>query len=277
MSILWVIVFLQKLFYAFSMISLRKSLRRWSVFLFPGLLGAFLLSCTVKTRDDLQSPDKAQAPLQTDIQEHSVKEDRSRFEDVRQEIPGDIKRENDELALVLSLMKDFKNSPSEVRSRFDRVMRRKRDDFNKKIRQEREDYTREERLKRDSYLSLASEQKEQLRDKSLDRDRKEFLSRKYRDERDRFFNDAREQRQDKENQWRERHRDFESYLREKRTEFEDELRGYTQQYYEYESNLRLKAKMDAKSENMQQEDAAADINEFDLIYSKPATPLKTDE
>lgn len=267
------------------MISLRKSLRRWSVTrptsVLVFALAAVLAGCAVKTRESLNAEEKARpVPGTGDVEEYSIKQDRSHLEELRKDIPEPVRRENDELALVLGLMKDYNTAPSEIRSRFDRVYRKQRDKFNKDLRRERDEYSRTERKKRDDFLRELKDKRTALDRTKPDRQRRDLFYQRYREDRDRFFNEAREQRMDKESEWRQRNKDFEEYLREKRGDFEDELRSYTKRYYEYQSAKRLQKQMENKASDLERRKKAEEQNpmlEFDRIYTKPANQLKTDE
>ena len=272
------------------MISHQKSLRLKSVL----LLTSFLLgSCAIKTRNDLKEEEVTKANLNQEKLEYSLKEDRSHLDELRKDIPEPIKQKNDELALVLDLMKDLKLHPSKVRNRFDKVLRKKRNAFNKKKRRERDDYTKNERKERDQFLAEIKKMREEFKDSKPDKEKRKRFNRDYKEKRDDFFNTAREKRLEKESIWREKSREFEAYIREKRYEFNDEMRSYSKRYYEYHKNKKLKKKTERKANRLRRQNrlyspgdmfstkspsaAAKKEDDFDNIYSKPAMPLQPDD
>ncbi|MEQ1876590.1 MAG: hypothetical protein ABL958_08085, partial [Bdellovibrionia bacterium] len=69
-----------------------------------------------------------------------LKEDRTRLDELRAEIPDDVKTENDELAFSLNLAGDGTKAPSEVWSKFNDAARKRRESYDKTERKVREDY-----------------------------------------------------------------------------------------------------------------------------------------
>ena len=134
------------------------------------------------SKDNTYREGKAPPPTLVD-EKYSLVDDRKKLDELRQQVPADQKTKNDELAFVLNLLGEVKRPPSEIRSRFDAVVRKKRELFNKDAGREREDFTKQERKKREDFLA---EQK---------KNRDDFLvSKPKKDERDEFFQQSEEKR-----------------------------------------------------------------------------------
>jgi hypothetical protein len=169
---------------------------------------------------------------------YSLTNDRQAFDEIRAAVPEQKRRENDELAFVLNLLTEIKLPPSEIRSKFDTVVRKKREAFDKDARKEREEFNKQERQKREDFL------------KNQDSARKEFNAiKRSKDERDRFFgnNDEarknyfanqREKRDDYESSIRERRKNFDDYIRERQNYFNQELRSYSKKHEEFKKSER---------------------------------------
>jgi hypothetical protein len=189
----------------------------------------FISGCQSRETAD-NKYEKSNTPSGLVDSKYSLSSDRQAFDDIRSSVPEQKKRENDELAFVLNLLSEVKLPPSEIRSKFDSVVRKKREVFDKDARKEREEFNKQERQKRDDFL------------KNQDLARKEFNAVKHsKDERDRFFasNDEarktyfanqREKRDDFESSMRERRKNFDDYIRERQNYFNQELRSYSKKY-----------------------------------------------
>lgn len=240
------------------MISHRRSLRPWSA----GLLICTLLltaSCGITTKrgsfaDDETSDGSQKAATEAD--EYSIKEDRSHLSELRKEIPQETQKKNDELAVVLDLMKELKLHPSAIRSRFDRVVRKKRDRFNKKLRRERDAYNKDERKKRDAFLRDLKKKRAEFKKRDIKektREARNIFNQDYKEKRDDFFNDAKEKRIERESEWKIQRKEFYDYIKEKRNEFNDEMRSYNKRYYEYKDGKKLKQRMDKKAKRLERQ------------------------
>lgn len=287
------------------MISHQKSLRPLSLIL--TLL--VLTSCSLKTRkevdakneakseatghfNDAQKTEKTNYSIYSGSTEYSIQADRSELSELRKQIPVEKKRKNDELALVLELMQELKLHPSKVRSRFDKVLRKKRNKFNKDLRKERDAFNKDERKKRDQFLDDLKRKRKRFRALKTTRDQQKSFNEEYREQREDFFNEAREKRLEQESEWRQERRDFEAYIREKRSEFNDEMRSYNKRYYEYHKAKKLQKRMKSKEARIKrrqvyqpgdmfssqpsrsQRDQSRGSSSFDQIYSKPAHLLQ---
>lgn len=208
-------------------------------FLILNLVALALTGCQVATtRPELADEEKAEEPRVSD--EYSLKADRAKFAELRKDIPVEKQNENDEQALTASLLGTGERPPSEIREKFDRLMRKKRENFRKDREKIRTTYSRDEKKRREAYLDQLKEQREEFRSSkhSADEGRKFYseIEEKRRD----FFYEEREKRSDFESDHREKQKDFEDYMREKQNEFQQELRAYTRRYDERQKALRLK-------------------------------------
>ena len=66
------------------------------------------------------------SPCFAESQELSLKQDREELEQLRKDIPEDIKKENDDWAFTLNLFTDKKRSSGKIQSQFDRTYNKAR-------------------------------------------------------------------------------------------------------------------------------------------------------
>ena len=181
--------------------------------------------------------------------EVSLKADRSEFDELRKNMPAEVRKENDELAGILQLLRDPKGEyqpPEKIRERFSKIMRDKRERNDKQFRQEREDYTRLEKDKRAEFTeSQKSEKEDFLGDKPSSEKRKRFFDMQD-EKRSRFYDDSREKRRSFEAEISTRRRNFEDYNREKTNLFNSELRNYQKEFDERRKGEDLKRRMEQK-------------------------------
>ena len=90
--------------------------------------------------------------LAADEAEVSLKDDRRSIEELRQNIPPEIRAENDALKESLALLGEVKKSPQEHREKFDRKMREMREKKRKERQKTRQEFSKNERTKRDKFL-----------------------------------------------------------------------------------------------------------------------------
>lgn len=223
--------------------------------------------------------------------EYSLKEDRSELESLRSEIPEPVRQKNDELALILGMMKEYSTPPDKIRRKFDAFMRKKRNKFNRDLRREREDFNYQERTKRDKFLEALKKRRSDFYDTKPDKRERTRFKKDYDRDRDQFFADAREKRKDREADFRQRRRDFQSYIHEKRRDFSDELRAYTKGYYDFQKAKKLKKRMKKKADKLSRKKAREErsgsffvnnkamgqLKEFEVIPLKPATTLQPED
>jgi hypothetical protein len=156
--------------------------------------------------------------------------DRAELAELRKEIPESTREQNDEIAFVLGLMAKSTKPPSEIRSQFNGIVRKKRDQFDKDIRKEREVFTSGERKKRDSFLKALNEERAEALKAKPSRERRAEILKDIDQKRAEFFSVERDRRNDFESDVRERRKNFEDYVRAKTNEFNQEVNTYSKNY-----------------------------------------------
>ena len=212
-------------------------------FLFLGLgLFAGLTSCQISTERDFSRvfPDQSsnvEAPNEeikkinprTDNR-YNLTEDREKFDKLRSEVPDKTKTTNDEKALVLSWMQDFKKEPSDIRDKYNSLVRKKRDKFNDDMQKIREEFAKQEKKRREDFLKDLDNARSEIKEKKLNREKSAELYTEIENKRKEFFSKERDQREDFETDYRQKRKDFEDYLKEKSDEFNFELKGYSDKF-----------------------------------------------
>lgn len=209
-------------------------------------------SCAVKSVHE-GDPATAAPDLKDAVSEVSLKADRSAMDEARKDIPEEIRRENDEIAGLLSfVVRESDEEPNRLRDRFSSALRKKRERSDRELRKKRDDFTATERKKREEFL------------KKLKTDRDEFTSgrRRSTEERKRFFDDQdtsrrdffsneRDLRKDFESSMQETRKNTEDYIREKQNAFNQDLRAYQQRYTERKRTLDLKKRAEEKARSLE--------------------------
>jgi len=235
------------------------------------------------TLEKSQSPATTTDPAASEV---SLTSDRSQFDQLRKDIPADVRRENDELAFIRELMSNVDEDPQKVRDRFSKVIRDKREKFDKNANKKREAYSKHERFNREAFLKkLKGEREEFIARKKLDSERrKEFFDEQEAQRQD-YFSDEHESRKDFESTDQDLRKNFEAFVTEKTNQFNQEMRDYTTAYYERQKQLDLKkraaekakelTKSNPKSEPSGPSPADPDLQEFEKIPKAPGTQLGT--
>jgi hypothetical protein len=211
------------------------------------LLGFLLVACasSQKAPENAYRSAEDNRPLVDD--KYSLQADRKALDEARNQVPPDKKRQNDELALIVGMMNETKKSPSDIRSQFDSLLRKKRSLFDKDITKERETFTKEERKNREAFLKTQQAQRETFNHEKHSRDEKNDFFKDLDQKRAEFFSVERDKRADFESDVRERRKSFEDYAREKQDEFNQELRAYTKRYEDFKKQEREKEKSQPQS------------------------------
>lgn len=210
-------------------------------------------SCAVKSVHDGDAVVAAAPDLKDVANEVSLKADRSAMDEARKDIPEEIRRENDEIAGLLSfVVRESEEEPSRLRDRFSSALRKKRERSDRELRKKRDDFTVTERKKREEFL------------KKLKVDRDEFTAGRRRspEERKRFFDDQdtsrreffateRDLRKDFESSMQETRKNTEDYIREKQNAFNQDLRAYQQRYTERKRTMDLKKRAEEKARSLE--------------------------
>jgi hypothetical protein len=272
--------------------------RQWN----PRTLAAFigvLITLVSLTACQRGSKKKDEKPATTPIpDEVSLKVDRTSLEELRQEVPTEVRRENDELAFIRELLTAEEQEPSKIRERFskavrdrrlkfDRAAKKRRDDFNRKEKQDRNDFLAKHKDKRDDFVNSSRKIKSEKRKAFFDEQDSQ---------RNGFFGDQRDARKDFESQETEARRTFEAYLTERVNQFNGEIREYTNNFYDRRKNLALKKRTDEQSKEKAMEktrektreagregsyersagavDVDPDLEQFKTIPKTPGIPLE---
>lgn len=216
-------------------------------------------------------------------EKYRLSADRQALEKMREEIPPEKRAENDEIAFTMQLMAEYKRSPTDVRSKFDEALRKKRDKFQKDTQKERDEFTNKERKDREEFLkSLEHERTDFLRLKRKSDERKEFFDQQ--DEaRKTYFQTQRERRDDFESHITEKRKNFEDYAREKRDEFYEQWRSYQKKYDEYQKEKAKEKESPATApggtptpvEKRQDNEVQSFLKEFMEMEQKPSSKLES--
>lgn len=223
---------------------------------------------------------------------YSLAADRKQFEEIRGEIPEQRRQENDELAFILDMVSDsktdLKTPPSEIRSKFDQMLRKKREIFDKDMKKERDVFTKEERKKRDTFLKEQQEARGFFNREKQTREKKNDFYKELDAKRSDYFSTERERRADFESDVRERRKSFEDYARSTTNQFHQELRAYQKRYDEAKKQREEKLKtgtykppqMPGSSPqfySQQASEAAALERELEELKAKQGTALESGE
>lgn len=157
---------------------------------------------------------------------YSLAKDRAEFDKLRESIPADVKKQNDEKALLAEWMGEFKNSPEIVFDKFNNLVRKKRELFNKDIARSREDFSKNEKKGRDEFLKNLADDREDFLKRKVDREKRADFFTQQDESRRTFFAEQREKRDEYEADIREKRKNFDDYIKEKTDDFHEELRNY---------------------------------------------------
>ena len=257
-----------------------KSFATFAVFL---MVASFIISCA---SSGTSSAEKAPATNADVPNELSLKADRSALDEERKDIPDDKKRDNDELAGILQMVHAKPDQdPSDIRNRFGKAVRDRRDKNDKNLRKAREDYDKNERKTREAFLkTMKTERDKYMGAKHTADERKEFFD-SQEDRRKDYFANQSDKRHDFEAKITEERKSFEDYMKEKNDQFTSDMREYTTAYYERKKQEAL-AKDTAQKVKDRASRAAVEqaqpnertgqsdeLNEFSTIPRGPAIPL----
>lgn len=180
------------------------------------------LSCQVETKRSNESSSTTLVDPK-----YSLSKDRSEFEKLRQSIPDDVKKKNDESALMAELFTNLKHPPEYVREKFTDLVRKKRELFNKDMTRAREDYNKTERKAREEFLKNLEEERKDFLEKKVDREKRSDFFNDQDERRREYFSDQKDKREEFESDIREKRKNFDDYIKEKNDDFNAELKDYT--------------------------------------------------
>ena len=189
------------------------------------IVSAFLISCQIETK---RAEDQDRSTLVDP--KYSLTQDRSEFEKLRESIPAEKRKINDEKALIAEWMVGFRLAPNEIRERYDNLVRKKRDLFSQDMTKLRAEFSRTEEKNRDAFLKeLESERNDFSKIKKSREERADFYNR-IDDKRRNYFADEREKKDEFESVVRDQRKNFEDYLKEKNSDFISELKIYSENW-----------------------------------------------
>lgn len=162
--------------------------------------------------------------------EVSLKEDKSAIEELRKDVPEEIRKSNDRLAEVLKRWKISKMAPEELRSRFNDEIRKMRENLDKKQRRLREDFQRQQTDKRRAFQDEKKEERDDFYSTKPSSDRRSAFNQKQSLERDRFNADLRDERDRFEGDMKDERKIFEADIASRWTEFRQEFPEYQRLY-----------------------------------------------
>lgn len=205
--------------------------------------------CTLVHQRDVGKQDKG-AYTEVDGEVRQVS-DQASVEELRKNIPQQKRIENDQLKEILSLMGEVKEEPNRIRSRFNKVMRKRREVFRRDHRRKRDDFSKAEKKTKSQFLkSLYKERDEFKKQKGIEREeRKEFFAKQDLKRKD-FFADLRDKRKDFESEMSQVSKDFNAEVREHTRHFQQEYRAYSKRYRDWKKEQRKKKSQLRKSSYM---------------------------
>jgi hypothetical protein len=191
----------------------------------------FSVACQVATKHgDAEAPSRVDAPLVDE--KYSLTSDRKELDELRKNIPEEKKKENDELAFLSQLFADQSKSPSQIREKFDSLLRKKRDLFQKDMSKARETFVKDERKRREAFNKEQEEARNDFKKHKSSREQNSEFYSNLDGKRKDFSAAEREKRDEFESDMRDKRKNFEDYARERSSEFNQELRAYTKTYDE---------------------------------------------
>jgi hypothetical protein len=236
-----------------------------------------LVGCSLSSERPTNQYREAQEERPLVSPEYRLSADRSALDQIREQVPGDVKLANDELALIMGMMVEVRRTPSEIRERFNQLVRKNRQSFDKGLKAERETFTKSERKKRDEFLKEANQTRgDYFKTKPSKEDRAEFV-RDQEQKRADFFATEKEKRSDFESDVRERRRSFEDYIRQKTNEFNQELRNYTKKFDDEKKAKNQRSKNKAEEGDLSETKSELESLEKELMMfqNKPGTILRS--
>ncbi len=225
--------------------------------------------------------------------EVSLKADRSVFESERKNISESTKKENDELAAVLSMMSNPDEEPSKVRDRFNTALRKKRDKNDKMLRERRESFMKKQRADREAFLKQSQTARTDFMKSKHSQDENKAFFEKQESKRKDFFDAANDALKEFDAKMNEDRKTFEDYVRERQNTFNASLRTYTETYQDRRNNLEKKKRAEQRARQLElrnesttsvpngssnsasgaSSDASDPLNEWKQIPKIPGTEL----
>lgn len=200
------------------------------------LLKYGLLFCLVATSCQVQTqrPELHDEPIDSTSTlvdpKYSLSQDRAEFEKIRESIPENKRRANDEKALIAEWMVGSNMPPADVRERFNNLVQKKRETFNNDMTKLRESFSKNEKKNREQFLKEVESERDSFTRRKQSREaRNEFFD-ELDQKRKNFFAEQREKRDEFESDMRDQRKNFEDYLKERSLYFTSELKAYTERW-----------------------------------------------
>jgi hypothetical protein len=207
--------------------------RSWSVTpLFVVLV--LSLSCSLVGRRNKEGTQVPAALGPVEEEEVSLSEDRRHLEDLRTDIPEEKRERNDEFAFIMKLMGEIKSKPYEVRSKFNREVRKRRERFNRIMRKKREAFRKEQKKLRDDFQKKMKEEREEFTAGKHSREEISDFYNEVSEKQNDFYAEQRDVSRTFNMEMNEERREWEERARERRRQFDEEHRKYSKRYGEYE-------------------------------------------
>jgi hypothetical protein len=250
----------------------REFARVMTVVLVVGLIQAACSSTPFDIEASKLPGTRGQSPA-----ELSLASDRSQIEQLRKDIPEEIRKENDEMALILNLLKSEEEEPNRLRERFNKVMRDRREIHDRELRRKRDEFSRSDRKAREEFIATQKSERDEFmrRGQRSAEERREFFDSQDVKRKD-FFSAAADQRKVFESEQSAVRRDFEAEARERANRFTEELRVYSNRFYERKKAEALKGRIRQKESDSTVTGSAQRPTwerEFEAIPKTPPTPL----
>ncbi|MEK6627483.1 MAG: hypothetical protein AABY53_02565 [Bdellovibrionota bacterium] len=173
---------------------------------------------------------------------YSLTKDREELDKLRESLPPEVKKQNDEKALMAEWMGELRHPPEVVRDKFSNLVRKKRELFNKDMTRLREEYSKNEKRAREEFLKNAVEEREDFLKRKVSREKRAEFFNDQDEVRRTYFAEQREKRDEFESDVREKRKNFDDYIKEKTADINAELKDY---------NMRWREKIE--KENLQKE------------------------
>lgn len=193
------------------------------------LIAGFLTtSCQLESVRDTE--EKANSEL-VDAK-YSLAKDRAEFDKLRESLPPEVKKQNDEKALMAEWMGELRHAPEIVRDKFANLVRKKRELFNKDMTKSREEYNKNEKKAREEFLKNAADEREDFLKRKVSREKRADFFNDQDEARRTYFAEQREKRDEYESDVREKRKNFDDYVKEKTDDYNAELKDYNMRWRE---------------------------------------------
>lgn len=233
-----------------------------------------VLGCASPGEQDGAAPS---AQVREELQgEISLKKDREELAELRKSIPDEKREANDEVALITDLMVEAKMKPSDLQSRFQQLVQKRRAKFQKKVTGLRDSFRRLEKQSREEFQKSQEEKRREFKSRKEDRD----TTRKFYADLDRarleHSSVEKDRRTEFESEVQAQTKDFDAYMRERTKEFSEQMQLYSKRYHEVQKELSEKSGKNSSSAQDPKGNTKAVMKEFEEMKNKKGTPIGSD-